>query len=466
MSKKYKILFLIILFLSIGLRIGLVSVNREANDPHDEVITYIIENNALPEKDDCWECFQPKLFHYTTAKILQIPLLEEARTDQSDMVLQLEIINLIASIFILITIAVFIHQLPVGNENLKLISFALVALNPKLIGINAQFTNDTFAILFSSLALYFTSRYLMKQKWSLFLLMIVFTILGISTKTNVWVIAIAIFMSLLVKAWTGKEKFMRIFLIAMLYAISTLTISTLNPLNQYIHNMKEHDAPVLLNMEKKEFPNYFHKTEVGRPGILSIYDGFFSFRYFDLLQHPLIEVGESYTPTRTSLWTMLYARTHSLHFSNYPETWAAEGEKGFNLSRAIFIFALPPTILILFGFLLEIFYTLKSFFKRDKNLSSNHLDGLSAITFFGYVSFIIIYALSYRDFSVMKPVFMYPAILFLPVFFMRTVEFIRSWLGKRFQWMKTIFVVWMGILFVLYTVEVMTMIELISSRMV
>ncbi|MBI9051638.1 MAG: glycosyltransferase family 39 protein, partial [Anaerolineaceae bacterium] len=205
-SKKYKIFFLILLLLSIGLRIGLVSVNREANDPHDEVITYIIEHGTLPEKDDCWECFQPKLFHYTAAKMLQLPLIENAK-EEIPLPLAVDLINFMAGIITVFVIGLFITNLPVKNETLKLLAFGLISLNPKLIGVNSQVTNDSFAILFSTLALYFMVLFLHKQKTGTFLLVLLFTLLGISTKTNVWVIAIAIFMVMLVKAWTQKKDF-------------------------------------------------------------------------------------------------------------------------------------------------------------------------------------------------------------------------------------------------------------------
>ncbi|MBI9050249.1 MAG: hypothetical protein JEZ00_12575, partial [Anaerolineaceae bacterium] len=265
-----------------------------------------------------------------------------------------------------------------------------------------------------------------------------------------------------VSPWPIRRRGIRV---GIIFIVATLTISTFNPLNQYIHNYKYHEKPVLLNMEPKPFPNYFHKTEVGLPGVLSIYDGFFTFRFLDLIEYPLIEVGETYTPTRTSLWTMLYARTHSIHFNNYPSTWATDDNKGFNLTRAIFILALLPTLLILFGFLLEVFAVIKSIFKRDKALASTIYYGLAAITFFGYLCFIVIYALLYRDFSVMKPVFIYPAILIFPIFFIHAVAFFKSRFGNRFHWISAAFTAWMVALLGLYAVDVFTMIQLITSRM-
>jgi len=48
----------------------------------------------------------------------------------------------------------FIGNLPVSGRA-QFFGFALLALNPKLVGINAQATNDTFVIFFDVAALYF-----------------------------------------------------------------------------------------------------------------------------------------------------------------------------------------------------------------------------------------------------------------------------------------------------------------------
>ena len=205
MSKKTKIIILLIIFLSACLRFGLVLYNRQSNDPHDVVITYILENEKLPKKSDCWECFQPKLFHYTAANILEIPFVEKARQVIS-IPLAAELINFVFGLVNLIVIAYFIIRLPVKNEILKILAFGLVALNPKLIGINSQFTNDTFAILFSTLALYFTFRFHQKPKWVSFFLSILFCVLAISSKTNTWVTCIAILISFFIKAWVQRNN--------------------------------------------------------------------------------------------------------------------------------------------------------------------------------------------------------------------------------------------------------------------
>ena len=45
MSRRYKILFLVVFLVSLLLRLGLTLVNREANDSHMEVVSIILKTN-------------------------------------------------------------------------------------------------------------------------------------------------------------------------------------------------------------------------------------------------------------------------------------------------------------------------------------------------------------------------------------------------------------------------------------
>ena len=50
------------------------------------------------------------------------------------------------------------------SANVRFLSFSLMALNPGLIGINAQATNDSFVILFASPALYSGYHFFEKRR--------------------------------------------------------------------------------------------------------------------------------------------------------------------------------------------------------------------------------------------------------------------------------------------------------------
>jgi hypothetical protein len=455
-------LILLIFLISAGLRLGLVIFNRDSNDDHFAVIQLILKTDRLPEKADCWECYQPKFFHYTAAKFLQLSGLENS--NPSSMILAVEMLNYTAGLITILVIGLFLYRLPDKNGLLKGIAFGLVTLNPGLIGINSQATNDTFAILFSTLALFCTYSFLQKKRLVPFLLMLLFTILGISSKTNVWITAIAILLALLVNAFVEKQNRVRMLWSAGLFGLLTLVISIFNPLNQYISNVREYGSPILLNIDRQPLPDFFLQTSAYRPGILSIQDGFFTFKFIDLLVYPRNETGAVYLPTRTSLWTLLYAQVNSVHFDNWPRSWSTSGEQGFALSRAIYILALLPALFLLVGGAMEIFLFLKSLIKRDPNLAAVTHFGLTAVTFIGFVLFIILYALEYRDFSVMKEIFLYPALITFPLLFMRAGEWLSAPLAGRLRWVRTGFVIWMAALLVLYSADIVTMAALLYSR--
>ncbi len=460
-SQRYKILFLIIFFLSVDLRLGMVSFNREANDDHVQVISIILKSGTLPDKDNCWECYQPKLFHYTAAKILQLTGAD--RLSQDRMILAVELINLMAGLVTVAVAGALITRLPLKKETLKLLSFGLVALNPKLIGINSQATNDTFVILFSTLALYCTVLFLQKQKPATFLLILLFSLLCISSKTNGWVTPIAITLALFIKAWMEKKHAARLWLAGFVFITATLVISIFNPLNQYITNYKYFGSPIQINVSRKPRP-YFFTFGTNPCGIRSILDGYFSFKFVSLIQHPRIEYSNPRPIHCTSLWAQLYGRAYSVHFDNYPASWSTTGDQNFNLTRAIFILALLPTLLLLFGGVLEIFVVLKSLFKRDTVLASSTHYGLVAATFVGFILFICAYLFLYRTYPVMKVIFIYPALISFPLFFMRAAEFIDAHLTNRFQWVRTVFTVWIVTIFVLYAADIISMIQLLYTR--
>ena len=66
-----KIIFFVFT-LSMGLRLTLAFLNREANDSHMEVINWIIDKHELPIKENCWQCYQLKFFHVLSADLLKI----------------------------------------------------------------------------------------------------------------------------------------------------------------------------------------------------------------------------------------------------------------------------------------------------------------------------------------------------------------------------------------------------------
>jgi len=453
MNSKYQKFFIALFILSLSLRLGLTLVNREANDNHMEVIRPILTTQQLPDKNDCRECFQPKLFYVTSAMLLQ----GFGIRDNNAQVVFVQFINFLAGAITLALAWKFIQEFPSENDHVKLIAFALVALNPKFIAINSQATNDTFVILFCTLALFFTYRFLKKPGRNLFWPIILFILLAISTKANGWVAFAAIFICFLLTAWTQAHKKNNALVYASVFLVGVILFTILNPLSQFVSNYQNFGSPVVNNREKVPLPDFFketysYKKYYFRPGIVSIQDGFLTFKFIDLLQYPLtINDQFIYPPHRTSFWTILYADTHSLHFQNWPKSWQTTGTEGFNLSRGLLILGLLPTLIFIAGFFLEIVIFLKGIFKRDIRATGN---GLFLAIHIGYILFLFLYALLFRDFAFIKLIFILPGLLAFIWLFMRGAE-------KTFNQSRWITVPAYGAiaaLLILYVLDVTTMI--------
>ena len=233
-SQIFNILFIGLALLSFSLRVGLVWYNRQSNDNHMQVVQLMLVSARLPQLKDCWECFQPKLFHFTVTKVLQILGLTGLPINGLNLVA--EIINLLAGLATLAIAWAFIARLPVTNKWLKLLAFGLVALNPALIGINSQATNDTFAIFFSTLAIYCAYVFLQNKRLTPFLLAILFTALGIASKTNVWVTAMVIVITLFIQVFSQPGRMMKSAVHAIAFLITVPVLSVINPLTQYVAN--------------------------------------------------------------------------------------------------------------------------------------------------------------------------------------------------------------------------------------
>jgi len=458
-NRAFHFLYFLILLLSTILRINLAIVNRDANDDHLFVARLIMQEKRLPGMNECWECFQPKLFHYLLSIIFQILGIEIK--DVEFQIILTQLLNVFMGIVFILIVWVFLNSLTFENELLKIMAFSLVAFNPDLIGINAQATNDTLAILLGTLAIYAAWIFL-KQERSIYLLAsIIFVSLGITTKSNIFITAVGIQLALLVKAFTKKQRF--IFFRAALFLPGVLVILFLNPISQYLSNYRNFGSVVGMNMEEQPIPDLFEKSYVARPGIVSIQDGFFTFKYVGLLEYPRLTNGfEGYPAHRTSLWTQIYARANSVHFANWPVSWGAKGNENFTLTRAIFIFALLPVAMLLIGAVISLTDFLITLMRRSIDSLQIMDYGLFDVVFWSYVGFIILYSLKYRDFSVMKAIFIYPAMLSFPLFFIKSGMAIRRVLMDQKLFMTILSVV-VTVLIILYSLDVYTLIVHLNS---
>lgn len=389
-------------------------VNREANDNHLAVVDLIINKHTLPEKNECWECFQPKLYYIINVAIIAALGIEA----HFDKILCMQMLNFIFSFFILFYLWKFINRQHFSFR-IKLVAFALLAFNSCLIGINAQATNDTAEILAGILALYFTDRFFREKNFFHLCLLTIFIVLASLIKASGLIFFFALLIIFVIQLITAKKHEHKLLIKGVgFFTISYLTIVPFA--GGYWHNYKLYHDPFVVCFNKMNPPDFLHQTIASRPGIRSIADGFFTFRYFDMIRQPYIE--NEVTPFslhRTSLWSQLYGRTLFVHFDQFPVGWQSKDPVIISVGRLLIILGIIPLLLLLAGML----KCTKDFFSQQKSLVN---DWMHLVVIAGFLAFMIKYSYDYRDFSVMKSIFIFPALPSFINLFMYGFALIKS----------------------------------------
>src|SRR6185369_16100005 len=177
------------------LRIYPAWLNRDANDDHFRVIRIIAFEHRIPDKEefDCLQCYHPKLYHFSAAQLVRFFHAEPG----IELKIVSQMLSATAGIITLIFGYLFLKKLPL-RESTRFFSYLLFALHPALLTINIQATNDSFVILFSSLALFFLYSYLKERTWVYFLLMLISVIFASLSKGSGLIILLGIALILLI----------------------------------------------------------------------------------------------------------------------------------------------------------------------------------------------------------------------------------------------------------------------------
>ena len=460
MSKKQKTVFYVIVILSIMLRLSLVLVNRDTNDNHIEVVNKIITTGQLPQTGECWECFQPKLFYWTAAQFLKLFTVN----DQGQQILLVQIMNLMVSILMLWFIWKIILQFIFTNSQMKLIAFGLIALNPGLIGINVQSTNDTFVIAFSIIALYFADQFINQKTFRAFIFCVIFSSLSVLSKTNGVVTVLSIGATYVLEFFAQRNfkvgwRYNQL-LIAGFYGLCVLVLVVLAPTSQFISNFNKFGTPTTLNISSSDnpLPSFFVKTETIKPGILSIQDGFFTFRFPELLIEPQITTSnKNYPIHRTSFWTILYGRANFVQYSQWPPAWVTSSSPIRNLGRAIYLLALFPTLTILLGTIIEIRAFWGWLRKGKDSIFQPVSAGLFGITWIFFLAFDMAYAMLYRRFDVIKAIFIFPALPAIAVMFLVGWTTLDRWYLKKKPRLQTFLMINLILLLGCYSLDMIAL---------
>ncbi len=399
------ILFLVIAAAML-LRFMLAWHNREANDNHVQVVSWIADRHELPQKNDCWSCYQPKLYYVISAGIVNAFHVKS----EWKRIRTMQLFNVFVSLFILLLFWKFIDKQKLSDGS-KLLLLAFFAFNPCLAGINAQGTNDTLVIFFGTLALYACASFFREMKPASALVLTIALIAGALTKSSSLVLTATIGCSFLL--WIFAEPINSKRRVALKY-FSILFISFLAIVpfaGGYYHNFKNYDSLTISTWKKDPPPHFFKTTHVERPGLQNMFTGFFTFRYFDMLRQPYINnEWNNYPLHRTSLWSQLYGRTMFMHFDQWPPSWQSHDKIIVGIGRSLLLLGIVPLALFLFG-LTDILAFGKNLLERNKRWLSDPSNYLHLVVTIAFLASSMLYTFSYRDFSSMKSLYIFPGLI-------------------------------------------------------
>ena len=136
--------------------------------PHYWVIEKIASTHALPESTPefpSYEAFQPPLYYIIAAFVAELypEKLTFSSTPASPpaLLIMLRLLSVIAGVFILYFSYLIFKNIPDLKFKDILLSLLFLSFLPTFVGVTSTVNNDTFAILFSTISLY----YLTQKKW-------------------------------------------------------------------------------------------------------------------------------------------------------------------------------------------------------------------------------------------------------------------------------------------------------------
>ena len=454
-----------VLALAAAVRIALGLLNRQANDDHMIVTTLFrriwrrpFGEWTLPGAGEpgCWECFQPKLYHATAAAVgLLAP--PEAR------IVAAQLLNVGAGLVTVWIVLRFLRRY-CGDARARLLTLALVALNPDLVGINAQATNDSFVILWGTLALLGAVRLAEQPRLRHILLATVPAILAGLTKGNGLVtgavVAIVLGAGAGARLLTAAPDRRRVVAAFLAFCVAW---GLLVPwLGQYLES-RSVSGSSFAHMPLDPTPPLFRETFVQQPGVTSIVHAYFTFRLVDLVRDPIIRRGGSYPRHRTSLWSQLYGRTHFVHFSAVPRSWRTDAPAILNLGRVIMLVALVPTALFALGAGSRALAWAGALRARDLGRLGRSPFWVLDLAAAAFLAFAVAYTFRHRDFSTMKAIFIYPGILAFAHLFLTGYQTVVARLRDRPGLRRAIH--WVIVLLVgLYVADLVILIEQLATR--
>lgn len=175
---KQTFLPLVLLVLARGVVAAVIPVELRSSDfeGHLAYFQYMFSSWKLPGFNQCWECYQPPLFYYLVASL--------SRLVGEELLYIFPILISVCSslVYLLILYRIF-------HTRYLIWSSSLVFLLPGLLIAEVAFNNDSLAILFSALAIYFGVIWLESRDFTNLIITSILIGLGLLTKLTLLPIA-------------------------------------------------------------------------------------------------------------------------------------------------------------------------------------------------------------------------------------------------------------------------------------
>ncbi len=424
------------LLLGSALRVLLAIFNRQANDDHVEVVLKLLEGGRQPSILSCNECFQPKLYHIWSARIAEWCDLGT----RAEITVAAQLLNVVLGLGVLALGYVFIARLST-DTTVRALATSWIALNPRLLAINVQATNDTFVILLGAVVLVALLGWIQSGRRKTWLLLLAVSAAALSphVKGSGIVIALVTLTVACTLIWLTPKSHRLVRVMAVLLVFGLVVFAGARVNRSYGDNYRATGELLPINMPPSPMPFLFRHTIDKRPGVTSLASAFLTFRILDLVETPYIPFhAEPPVSHKTSLWSQLYGRTYVLHYDQWPPSWRNLSTEVLALGRISLLLGLVPASVLALGVVDVV---------RRRNPE------IEPLTFMLYVgallAFMVAYSTRYRDVGVMKVIFMFPALLAFLYFY---VEGLRNRLHDR--WLRTIVLSTHAAMLCLWVVEV------------
>jgi len=463
-SLFWKILFLILIIVGVGLRFWLGWVNPGyANDNHFEVGYTISKENRMPEPFELFQAYHPRLYHLAVALIVEI----SPNAPKSYWMRWAQMVNVTAGSLTVLIVFLYLREMRISNE-VRFFALSLIALNPRLISSSAQITNDAFVILFVSVGIYFAARWLRNWRLIDFFIMTLATALAGVSKGNglVLLVALIIVMTIIIFQKSDLHLPSRKYVVLLLIIFVTCTLLFLAWGGTYLRIYQLTGSPFTINHTAEPLPKFFEITfypsRRAGPGVEAIADALFTFPFIDMLRFPFTtDLYSGYPRHRVSLWAQLYGRYHSLQFYSWPRDWVMPFDDVLLLGRYLILVGLLPTVLVVTGYWRAVKDVIRMLYHRQ--LTSPKLGRLLEwLIITGYILMIIIFTIRYRDFHSMKALYILPGVLAFIAVFARQLQRLKQWLASRF-WRRWVVRGLIMTLLLLYVIDVLTLINFLKK---